>query len=78
MRHSLLWRQEPEESLSDWKIILEIDDAESNENKENISALKINRIILQMKSKLVKNKKIKKNPAERLSMTKTTTMASPD
>jgi hypothetical protein len=49
MRHSLLWRQEPEESLSDWKIIFEIDDADTNLNDETApltTTFHVHRIIL--------------------------------
>jgi hypothetical protein len=39
MRHTLLWRQDPEESFSDWKIILVSDDANVDDNTEKDSVL---------------------------------------
>jgi len=37
--HTLLWRQDPEESFSDWKIILVSDDANVDDNTEKDSVL---------------------------------------
>jgi hypothetical protein len=38
MRHTLLWRHDPEASFSDWKIILETDDADTENCNEKTTA----------------------------------------